>query len=299
MNLNTRDIVTRKEYTSHYPVLIVGAASSGKSRALENMSAEDKKRTMVLNFDVKPLGNGTSDEFYAMHTVAATAEVLTDQIKSLSAKGKKLIADGKAKDDPQVEYIRGMVNHLKDIKNHSYFVDDVESVDRMIEHIHEATFNPDIDRIVTDTLTANIDFCEAWARHNFSNREIWAAYGQALQRIMQAVKEATTFGLKYSYTFAHMDIIPASQYDTTPKEAVKVKGGIMSGNVEQSYSTVVFTHLTEDGKRLFECSNLNTLDTSRTKLVADSFKFERHSLDDLEQLLSGNAEVVDEKIVLK
>ena len=297
MNLKDLDLVTRTKYTSHYPMMITGSAASGKTRALENMSVEDKKRTVVLNFDVKPVGEGRNDEFHSVYTIAATSEQIDKQIELLNGRGRTLVESGLDKKDPKVLYIKGMLAHLKGIKSASYFIDDIESVDKIISTILDATFDESVDRVVVDTLSSTIDFCETYSNTNFTGREIWAAYGFSLQRIMQAVKESTIFGLKYSYVFAHHDYIPAGQYKTTPKQVVAVKGGIMKGNIEQHYSTIVYTYLDEEGRRMFECDNRNSLDTSRTKLVADKFSFERESLDDLEQLHALKKECVDGKLV--
>ena len=280
MNLKDKSIVEKKELTSHWPVLLVGANSSGKTTALENMSKEDKARTVVLNFDTKPL-NQSNGEFAATFAVAGTKETLEAQLQTLP----------KEADDYR--------KHLTKILKSSYFLDDPEVIDKIVNHINKAAYSPNVDRVVVDSFTALIDFVESWANTNFSGRTVWSNYGFGTQRILQALRECTLHGCKYVYVYAHHPFIPAIQYDTTPKEAIAVKGGILKNNIETGYNTIVFTHLTEDGKRMFECDNLNTLDTSRTKLVNDSFKFERHSLDDLEQLLAGKAEVVDEKIMLK
>ncbi len=286
MTLKNVDLVTAGRYTSHYPLLLTGAAASGKSRALENMSAGDKKRTIVLNFDVKPLGTGDPGEFYQLYSVSSSSEPLDNHIAKLIAEGKQLTADGAKKTDPKMIYMGNMVKHLKQIKSTSYFIDDIESVDKLIKHILDSAFNPDVDRIIIDTLSAAIEFCDAYSNKNFNGHEIWGQYGTSLQKIMQAVKEVTIFGYKYSYVFAHHDYVAPAQYATTPKQVISVKGNIMKGNIEQHYSTVVYTYVTEEGKRMFECDNTNSLDTSRTKLVDGKFSFERDSLDDLEQIFA-------------
>ena len=83
----------------------------------------------------------------------------------------------------------------------------------------------------------------------------------------------------------------------TPKQVVKVKGGIMSGNVEAHFNTIVFTHATQEGVRMFECDVNSSLDTSRTKILDGKFSFNRTSLDDLEQLFAKKKTVVDGKLV--
>ena len=291
MNLSELSITQAKQFTSHFPLLLVGSNSAGKTFSLENMPAADKARTAILNFDIKPVGTGDDTEFHSLYAVASTSESLNAQIAMLKVKGQELAAeDPKHKALPR---LREQSKHLKELKKTSFFIDDIEAIDKIVAAILELTFNNDVDRIVSDTLTAMTDFCEAWASTNFTGRDIWGNYGVAHQRILQAIKEATIFGYKYTYVMAHHDFIPAAQYNITPKQVVKVKGGIMSGNVEAHYTTIVFTHVTEDAKRMFTCSNDNSLDTSRTKVVDGTFEFERNSLDDLEQLFAKQKQVVD------
>ena len=277
MNLENIKLVDRKRLTSHYPVLLIGADSSGKSFALENMSIEDKKRTIVLNFDTKPVGE--PDDFAAVFSVSSSMDRLTEQLNQLPAE---------AEDHRK---------HLKQILATSYFVDDIEAVDKIVKHIFQATFSDKIDRIVIDTFTALVDFCESWANTCFSGRDVWANYGFGVQKIQQALKEATWTGAKFTYVFAHHDRIPANVYEITPKQAIAVKGGIMKNNVETSYNTIIFSFLNEEGSRMFLCDANNPIDSSRTKLLESKFKFKRTSLDDIEQLLNKRKKVVDEQLV--
>lgn len=295
MNLKELSLLDIKQYTSHYPLLLVGANNSGKSFALENMSDEDKARSAVLNFDIKPIGSGSDTEFYSVHAIASTTDALDKQIAILSSKGKKLLEEDAS--SPDLEKLKEQVKHLKQLKKQSYFIDDIEAIDKLVSDILGLTFNPDVDRVIVDTFTALVDFCEAWSNHHFSGREKWGMYGQALQKVQQAYKEATIFGYKYVYIMAHHEFIPAMQYATTPKKVVKVKGGIVSGNVEAGFNSVVFTHVTEEGKRMFECDVINSLDTSRTKIVDGNFSFERTSLDDLEKLFAKKKQVVSGALV--
>ena len=97
--------------------------------------------------------------------------------------------------------------------------------------------------------------------------------------------------MKFVYVYSHHDFIPAAQYDTTPKQVVAVKGGIMNNNVEVGYNTIIYSHVTEEGKRMFSCDSDSTLDTSRTKLLDSKFSFERQSLHDIELYLNGLATI--------
>jgi len=276
MNLQKCSLTERQKLTSHYPVLIVGSNSAGKSYSVEQLPEEEKKRTDVFNFDTKPIGEGKTEEFHNVYTVLSSSENIDRQIELITQTGKAIAA--KDPKDPALKEFR-------------------DQVDKVVEKILLSSFNPEVDRLVTDTLTALTDFCESWAKENFDGREIWNAYGMAHQKILQAFKEATLFCYKYVYIMAHHDYIAPLYYPTTPKQVVKVKGGIMSGNVEAHFNTIVFTYVTQDGQRMFDCDVNNSLDTSRTKLTDSKFNFERNSLDDLEQIFAKNKTVVDGKLV--
>jgi len=266
MNLDNLPLVEKAKLTSHYPVLLIGSDSAGKSFALENMSTEDKKRTIVLNFDTKPIGE--PGDFAAVFAISSSMDKITEQMNLLPKEA--------------TEYRE----HFQRILATSYFLDDVDAIDKIVAHILKATFSSKIDRIVIDTFTAMVDFCEAWASTNFSGRDQWAKYGFGVQKIQQALKEATIFGSKFTYVLAHHDRVPAHAYETTSKQAIAVKGGIMKNNVETAYNTIIFAFLNEEGDRMFLCDANNPIDSSRTKLVESKFKFKRDSLDDIEQLLN-------------
>lgn len=289
MNLQNYTLAERQKLTSHYPALVVGSNSAGKSYAVEQLPIEEKQRTDVFNFDTKPIGDGTTNEFHNVYTILSSSEGIDKQIAAITAMGVKLKAENER--HPALAGLRDQMNAFNKIKENSFFIDDIEAIDKIVDKVMMSAFNPDVDRQVVDTLTALTDFCEAWANANFSGREVWANYGKAHQRVLQAFKEATMFCYKYVYIMAHHDFIPPLQYPTTPKQVVKVKGGIMSGNVERDFNTIVFTHMNQEGHRMFECDVSNPLDTSRTKLVNSKFSFERKSLDDLEQIFAGKKKV--------
>ena len=295
MTLENIALADRKKLTSHFPTLLVGANSAGKTFAVENLPDNEKARTAILNFDIKAIGTGVPSEFYKVYNTFADSESIDKQLSYVTEIGIKFAAENK--EHPALPGLREQMNHLNLLKSTSFFIDDIEAPDKIVQTILTLGFDSNVDRIVTDTLTALTDFCEAWANQNFSGREIWAQYGKAHQRILQALKEATIFCYKYVYIMAHHDYIPPAQYAMTPKQAVKVKGGIMSGNVEAHFNTVVFAYMTADGDRVFEANSANPLDTSRTKAISGKFSFVRNSLDDLEQIFAGTKTVVDGRLV--
>lgn len=295
MNLQNIPLNDRKRLTSHFPALIVGANSAGKTFAVENLPEAEKARTAILNFDIKAIGTGAPTEFYKVYSIFADSESIDKQLNYITELGISVAAENK--EHPALPGLREQREHLVLLKATSFFIDDIEAPDKIVQTILSLGFDQNVDRIITDTLTALTDFCEAWANQNFTGREIWNAYGKAHQRILQALKEATIFCYKYVYIMAHHDHIPPALYAMTPKQVVKVKGGIMSGNVEAHFNTVVFTYMTVEGDRMFDCNIANPLDTSRTKVINGKFSFIRESLDDLEQIFAGTKTVVDGKLV--
>jgi len=280
MTLENKSILEKKQLTLQFPILLPGANASGKTTAIENMSTEDKKRTIILNFDTKPIGT-TTNEFAAVFAVSGSLEAVQTQMNALPAEAE--------------DYRK----HFQQIIATSYFIDDVEVIDKIVGHISKAAFSPKIDRLILDAFSSMTDFVEAWANTNFAGREVWSNYGFGVQKIQQALKEATLHGMKFVYVFSHHDFIPAAQYATTPKQVVAVKGGIMKNNIEVGYNTIIYSHVTEEGKRMFSCDSDSTIDTSRTKLIDSKFSFERTSLNDIELYLNGLATIKDFKLIPK
>jgi len=282
MNLEKIPLADRAKLTSQFPVLLIGQAGVGKTRALENLSTEDKKRTLVINIDTKACGTGDSGEFAAVFSVSTSRDLLEEQLAALPADA--------------VEYKK----HFEKLLATSYFLDDPESIDRIVGHIAKATFSPKIDRIVLDTFKQLDVFCEEWGQKNApDSRAGWGMYGTSLQRVMQAIKESSLHGFKFSYVYGHHPTIPAQSYDSTPKRMPDVKGNIMKGEVESGFNTVIYTHRDLDGKIFFESNVNNPNDTSRNKLVDSAFKFERTSLNDIELYLNGLATIKDFKLIPK
>lgn len=64
MTLKDIKLEDRKKLTRSYPVLISGYAGCGKSSAVEFLSAEDKKRTVIFNFDNKTLPEDEENQYF-------------------------------------------------------------------------------------------------------------------------------------------------------------------------------------------------------------------------------------------
>ena len=62
MNLKGLSLTERKKLTSHYPILLASETGSGKSFAFAQLPPEERKRTVVFNFDNKAICEGEDDD---------------------------------------------------------------------------------------------------------------------------------------------------------------------------------------------------------------------------------------------
>ena len=62
MILKGLSLTERKKITSHYPTLLASETGSGKSYAFSQLSDEERKRTVVFNFDNKGICEGEDDD---------------------------------------------------------------------------------------------------------------------------------------------------------------------------------------------------------------------------------------------
>jgi len=82
MVLKDVDLTERKKLTSHYPVLMVGETSSGKSTAIANLSDEEKARTVIFNFDNKAISEDDS-KFLKVYQAFKVSDIdMIDKIES-------------------------------------------------------------------------------------------------------------------------------------------------------------------------------------------------------------------------
>lgn len=61
MTLENIPLADRKRLTSHYPILLASETGSGKSMAFANLTAPEKKRTVIFNFDGKAISEDDSE----------------------------------------------------------------------------------------------------------------------------------------------------------------------------------------------------------------------------------------------
>ena len=61
MILDKISLADRKKLTSHYPLLLASETGSGKSMAFAQLSAPEKKRTVIFNFDNKAISEDDSE----------------------------------------------------------------------------------------------------------------------------------------------------------------------------------------------------------------------------------------------
>ena len=177
---------------------------------------------------------------------------------------------------------------------HSFDVEDIEMVDKIEQGIMKSFASDKVDRILVDTFTLMTKLFNRWAANHFNGFDVWNAYNNSITRIIEAIKSCTlTYG-KFSYVTAHYP--PRVGHAPNSKRYVTTKGKEHTNVVEESFSTVVET-IMEDREFKFVADVFDDSNTTKTKLVEGHFKFQRHSIDDLEQVLTKSKTIVDEKLV--
>ena len=286
MILKDKSIVERLKLTSSYPILFTGVASTGKTEAFVNLPKEEKKRTVILNFDAKPIGLNPSEFFKIISkgTSKEETEIMIEKAKSAGAKG--------------------LVEHLTNILKTSYFIDDEDVIEKICDDIMKASMSPKVDRISIDTLTELINFCYAWAAEHFSGFEVHKAYGEALMKVLNTCKEAVTYNGKFVYIIAHNGSIDPKEAKDFIKKIIPVKGNIMKNGVETMVSTVIEAYVDNnldtpiDEAFKVRANTRDTMDTTRHKLPnVQEINFIRHSVNDIEQVLSGSKTIKDSRVV--
>ena len=74
-------LADRKRLTSHYPVLLASETGSGKTFAFSQLSAEEKARTYVLNFDGKAISEDDSEFLKVFHSFDVEDIEMVDKIE--------------------------------------------------------------------------------------------------------------------------------------------------------------------------------------------------------------------------
>jgi len=286
MILKDKTLTERLKLTASYPILLTGLANAGKTESIVRLPADEKKRTMVLNFDSKPIGLDPDEFFMIVNRVQSKEKLENLIIKAKSANNTE------------------MVEHLSGIIKTSYFVDDEDTIDKICDHILGAAMGTKVDRIVLDTLTEVVSFCEQWAYEHYSGQQRWNEYGNAVKRVLQTCKEARMLSGKFVYIFAHYNVEGLKGVIKEINKTIKVKGGIMSNNVETMVTTVIeaYVNSTDSGNPddayFMQATNGSNEDTTRHKLPnTQKIEFNRNSIDDLEQVLSQSKKIVDFKVV--
>jgi len=83
---------------------------------------------------------------------------------------------------------------------------------------------------------------------------------------------------------------PPRNGNNTAKRYVTTKGKEHTNIIEESFSTVVEAYM-KDRSFWFEADVFDEKNTTKTKLVEGSFRIKRRSLNDLEEVLTGQVPV--------
>jgi hypothetical protein len=82
MLLENLDLTARKKLTSQYPVLFASETGSGKSYAFSQLAPEEKKRTVIFNFDNKSISDDDSEFLFIYHSFDINDIEMVDKIEA-------------------------------------------------------------------------------------------------------------------------------------------------------------------------------------------------------------------------
>lgn len=166
----------------------------------------------------------------------------------------------------------------------SYLIEDDEAILKIQRHIMQQAKNDKVDRIVIDTSTEMLKFLQLWASEHYSGYETWGQYNDGITHLFNTFKEAVNTYGKFVYILAHYP--PKVKGTSQPKRFLTSKGKEHTNVLEEKTVTVVESVL-EDRAFWFYADSWEESDTTKTKVNNGSFKFKRHSIDDLEVVLTG------------
>lgn len=200
--------------------------------------------------------------------------------------------DNKPISEDDTEFLAVRHPHDKTDK-HSYLIEDDDVVEKIIKQILQAAASDKVDRVIIDTSTELLKFLELWSNEHFSGFDSWKEYNNGITSIFNACKEAViTYG-KFVYVFGHYPPVDKGS-PATVKRFLTTKGNEHKNVLEEKFTTVVEAIL-EDRQFKFYADSFEEFDTTKTKLRQGYFKFQRDSLNDLEEVLTGTRELRDEE----
>ena len=244
MTLQNLTLPERKRLTRDYPLLISSRPGAGKSRSIETLSPEDKKRTVLLDLEGKGLPNDFDDDYRTVIRIKPSGMIPPDKA------------------------------HLYvDYDNVKY-----KSLSELQIYIRKALSHPDVDRLVIDSFSALVDQLESHFVTVNNGFTTWVNYSKELTEWFSLLKEETRFNAKYVYILGHYT--PSKDpKDTDAEKFTKVKGTMHYRMVESHFNCVL--SITDDHK--FYADNDNAYDSTRCNAKLSPYESKDNSIAELEE----------------
>ena len=243
------DKLTARKMTRAFPVLVLGKQGSGKTFSMEQLSSDEKARTIYINFENKNLPNDFGDEYRTV----------------VQVKPAGMLA-------PEVAHL------YVDYDNVKY-----KTLEEMKIYCRKALAHKDVDRMVFDSTTSMHEQLE---RHYVSVSKgftVWTTYAAEILNWLSLLKEETNFNNKFVWVFGH-NVPPKNSKNMEEADPyVQIKGNTFPrGSYEANFNTVINV---ED--HMFTADNDDSFNPTRIHKTLSPYTSETNSLQELEAALSA------------
>jgi len=242
-------IQDKRRITKAYPVLICAPVGAGKTRSMEQLAPEDKKRTVYICLDNKDLLDSFEDEYRTV----------------VYPKPEGIIPPERAK--LYVDY-----DNIK-----------FKTLSELELYLRAAMEHPEVDRIVIDSVTKMNEELETKLVTTTKGFTTWSEYGKAIMEWVKLFKEEQRYSGKLVYVFAHYTPAKNSSDSADAERFVQTKGNIWKrGDYEGHFNTVV-----EIQDHKFIADNEDNWSSTRIHGSLSPYESEENSLPELEDALTS------------
>lgn len=252
MLLKDVPIETRRRLTRMSPTLVSSFPNTGKSFCVEQLSSEDKRRTIIVDLENKGLPNTFDDEYRTIVRIKPSGLI------------------PKEKEHLYVNYDNVAFKTLAEL----------------MPALRKALANKDVDRLVVDSFSSLVEKLEVLYVTTSNGYTVWNAYNKELSEWFALLKEETRFNAKFVYILGHYRPSKAAKdlktgkvvTDTEAEKYTLVKGNVHFRMVEANFNCVLTL---EDHKLLAD--NDNAYDSTRIHMNLSPFETEMNSFKELEE----------------
>jgi len=238
----------RRRMTRAYPVLITGKQGAGKTYAMEQLTPEEKARTVYVNFENKNLPNDFGDEYRSIYCVKPSGLIPPDE---------------------QHLYV--------DYENVKY-----KTLEELKLLVRKALAHKDVDRMIFDSTTSMHAQLEKHYVSVSKGFTIWQLFADEVGTWLQLLKEETNFNNKLVYILGH-NVPPKNNKNTDEADPyIQIKGSTFpKGTYEANFNTVLTL---EDHK--FIADNEDMYSPTKIHKSLSPYESDGNSLHELEEVLT-------------